>query len=68
MENSPSAGSMRLHSSEKRYAPSPMSATSWTSSRQRLKESQASPLGSSVPDAGLCSQAHQSLLTLPPSI
>ena len=45
-----------------------MSATSCTSSRQRLMESQASPLGSSVPDSGLCSQAHQSLLTLPPSI
>src|SRR6516165_12040744 len=45
-----------------------MSATSWRSSRQRCSESQASPLGSTVPDAGLCSHAHQSLLTLPPSI
>ena len=45
-----------------------MSATSWTSSRQRWKESQASPLGSSVPDEGSCSHAHQSLFTLPPSI
>ena len=33
-----------------------------------VKESHASPLGSSVPDAGLCSHAHQSLFTLPPSI
>src|SRR5271165_4032225 len=45
-----------------------MSATICTSSRQRWNESQASPLGSRVPDAGSCSQAHQSLLTLPPSI
>ena len=45
-----------------------MSATSCTSSRQRWRESQASPLGSSVPDPGVCSHAHQSLLTLPPSI
>src|SRR5580698_6785541 len=45
-----------------------MEATSSMSSRQRWKESQASPLGASVPESGLCSQAHQSLLTLPPSI
>src|ERR1700677_2536744 len=38
------------------------------SSRQRVYESQASPLGARVPESGLCSQAHQSLLTLPPSI
>src|SRR5262249_22533690 len=58
---------MRLHSSEKRYAVNPRSAQSCTSSGQRWKESQASPLGSWQGDVGSCSHVHQSLFQLPPS-
>ena len=38
------------------------------SSGYRLNESQASPLTSTHPEVGSCSNSHQSLLTLPPSI
>ena len=38
------------------------------SSAQRCHESQASPLGSTTPEPGVCSKAHQSLFQLPPSI
>src|SRR4051812_15543970 len=59
---------MRLHSSENRYEFKPRSATSATSSGQRCHESHASPLTSTHGDAASCSQAHQSLFQLPPSV
>ena len=59
------SGSTRARSGRRR---GPRSATRSMSSGQRWNESQASPLGSTRARAGSCSQAHQSLLTLPPSI
>src|SRR6476620_3940963 len=58
---------MRDHSSEKRYATNPRSASIALSDGYRQKWSHASPAGSTVPEPGVCSNAHQSLFQVPPS-
>src|SRR4051794_39018889 len=59
---------MRDHSIEKRYDSKPSSRTSAMSSAKRLRLSHASPDTSTHRVSGACSQAHQSLFQLPPSI
>nr|BFE70585.1 hypothetical protein GCM10020092_038860 [Actinoplanes digitatis] len=68
MENSPSTGSTRAHSTENRYAFSPIPATRSTSSRHRCKASQASPDGSRKAVGVTCSANQVSLVSLPPSV
>src|SRR5688572_16291438 len=58
---------MRDHSTENRYVSKPSAATRAMSSAYRCRWSQASPLGSTHGVSGVCSNAHQSLATLPPS-
>ena len=68
MENSPSRGSTRAHSTEKRYALRFIAAASSTSSSQRFHESVAGPDGSRNTDGVTFSRNQVSLSTFCPSV
>ena len=68
LENLPSIGSTRAHSTEKRYAVRFMPAARSTSSCQRFQESVAGPDGSRKTVGVTFSRNHVSLSTLWPSV